>query len=147
MRAPLPAARMTPAMRPLSSTTWFPYDLAAGQFPHHPDRVERPNLLALFKAAAVKADWHLGKSRPPLGEAGGEFRFEVEAIGPDLQPTDHGRAIHLVARHQVRNRHVVQHAAGRAHRQVPEAVEPPHAVDRSLEAAAVHDIGPSGKKR
>src|SRR6185436_3983953 len=83
MRAPLPAARMTPAIRSLSSGTGFTREFAAHQLAHDAHGVKGADFLALFEGAAVKADWHLGESRSPLGEPGRELCFEIEAVGAD----------------------------------------------------------------
>src|SRR6188472_3528549 len=81
MRAPLPAARMTPTIRFPKSGNAFPLELAAHQFAHHPHRVERPDFLAFLERSPVEADRHLCKSCAALGEPRGEFGLEVEAVG------------------------------------------------------------------
>src|SRR5918995_5937186 len=74
IRAPLPAARMTPTIRPARLSTRFSRDLAANQLAHDAHRVERANLLALFESAAGETDRHFREPGAPLCQAGGELR-------------------------------------------------------------------------
>src|SRR5687767_1890455 len=147
MRAPLPAARMTPTMRPLRLSTGFPGHLAANQLAHDADRIEGANLLAFLERAPGKPHRHLGEARAALSQACGEFRLEVEAIGLNVHALDQRRSIHLVARHQVRHLDAVKRTGGTGHREVAHAVQPAHALDRSLEAAAVNNVGAIDEQR
>src|SRR5688572_23736142 len=63
IRAPLPAARMTPTIRSFKLPTRFSRDFAANQFAHHPHGIEGANLLSFFEGAAAEADRHLGEPR------------------------------------------------------------------------------------
>src|SRR5262245_16237368 len=100
IRAPLPAARMTPAMRPSRSATRLLLELAAHELAHHAHGVEGANLLALLERAAAKAHRGLGKPRAALRQPGRELCLDVEAVGLDVDPVDERGAIHLVAGHQ-----------------------------------------------
>src|SRR5687767_15122307 len=94
IRAPLPAARMTPtivlsrllAMGP--ALGWFAHHLAANQLAHHPHGVERANLLALFERASRKADRHFAEPRAALRQPRGELRLEVEPVRVDPKALD-----------------------------------------------------------
>src|SRR5688572_14713902 len=77
IRAPLPAARMTPTMA--VSKLAMRRDFAANQLAHHTHRVERANLLAFLEGASRKADRHLGEPRAALRQPGRELGLEVEA--------------------------------------------------------------------
>src|SRR5262245_57485019 len=99
IRAPLPAARMTPAMRPSRSATRLLLELAAHQFAHHAHGVEGANLLALLERAPAEADGRLREPRAALRQPRRELRLEVEAVGVDVHLLDERGAIHLVAGH------------------------------------------------
>ena len=146
IRAPLPAARMTPTIRSFRSPTRLSRDLAAHQLAHHAHRVERADLLALFERPAAEADRHLGEPRAALRQPRRELGLEVEAVGLDVQVP--GRATRDTSCSTSSGRRPARRRAARAaadHRQVAHPVEPPHLLDRSLEAAAVDDVGRAGQ--
>src|SRR5687768_8927333 len=84
MRAPLPAARMTPTMRPPRLSTRFSGHLAANQLAHHPHRVERANLLAFLEGAPGKRHRDFGEARAALRQPRREFGFEIKSVGVDV---------------------------------------------------------------
>src|SRR5262245_58357997 len=147
IRAPLPAARMTPAMRPSRSATRLFLELAAHELPHDAHGVEGANLLALLERTAADTHWRLGEPRAALRQPRRELRLEVEAVGLDVHALDERRPIHLVAGHQIRHLRPVEQSSRRAHEQVAHAVGEPHPFDRSLEPAAIDDVGAAGEDR
>src|SRR5687768_5933497 len=88
MRAPLPAARMTPTMRLPRLSTRFSRDLAANQLTHHAHGIEGANLLAFFERASRKPDRDLREARAALRQPRGELGFEIEPVGLDVHPPD-----------------------------------------------------------
>src|SRR5262245_27775367 len=121
IRAPLPAARITPTIVVSRLAMRFAADLASNELAHDTDRVERANLLAFFERASGKAHRHFGKPCTALRQPRGEFRFEVEPVGVDAEPLDERRPVHLVAGHQVGYLDAVQHARGARHGEVADA--------------------------
>src|SRR6478735_1076209 len=72
IRAPFPAARITPTIRSSKPTfagaaagklaMGFAADLAADQFAHHAHRIKGADLLAFLEGASRKADRHFGEA-------------------------------------------------------------------------------------
>src|SRR5436190_11994825 len=84
IRAPLPAARMTPTICPSRLLAMgLALHLAANQFAHHADRVESADLLAFLEGASRKTDRHFGEPRAPLRQPRRELGLEIEAVGVD----------------------------------------------------------------
>src|SRR3954447_19397034 len=97
MRAPLPAARITPTIRPSRLTMRFAGDLAADQLAHDAHGIARAELLAFLEGAAGEADWHYREPGAALREPRGELGFEIETVRRDLHALDQVGGIHLVA--------------------------------------------------
>src|SRR5215218_9418319 len=93
IRAPLPAARITPTMRPWRLTMRFAGDLAPDQLAHHAHRVERADFFPFFEGATGKADRHFSEAGAALGKPRREFGLEIKAVGGDLHSRDQVGAI------------------------------------------------------
>src|SRR5688572_5416769 len=92
IRAPLPAARITPTMVG-SLTMRFARHLAADQLAHDAHRVERANLLAFFERPSGKTHRHFGEPRAALRQPRREFRLEIETVRVNAQAVDERRAV------------------------------------------------------
>src|SRR5687768_5104680 len=83
MRAPLPAARMTPTSAvsklAMGGACVFTGDFAANQLAHDAHRIERANFLAFLEGAPGKTYRHFGEARAALRQPRRELRLEVEA--------------------------------------------------------------------
>src|SRR5262245_60978337 len=78
IRAPLPAARMTPTIALSVLAMSLARHLATQQLAHHAHRVEGADLLAFLERASRKAHRHFREARAPLRQPRGELSFEIK---------------------------------------------------------------------
>ncbi len=150
IRAPLPAARMTP-------TIWLSRLSAmgfAGRFARTLQRISSritrtaSNARIFLPSSNVRPEKLTGTSvnrAPRCASRAVNSASKSNPFASMRRPLIERRPVHLVAGHQVGNVHAIQHAGGARHRQVADPVEEPHAFDRALETAAVDDVGAIGR--